>query len=966
MRKIFVIIMLAIFMMSYQQTGIFAASSGRIVGVVKDAATRQPLPGANVYLVGTAMGAASDLKGNYRILRVPPGLYTLKVTFIGYKEKEVSVRVLPGETKEVNLELQFGVVKGKAVVVTAQAEGQVAAINQQLRSNTIKNVVSAERIRELPDANAAESVGRLPGISIIRSGGEANKVVIRGLAPTYNSITVDNQRIPATDLDDRGVDLSMISPDILAGIEVTKALTPDMDADAIGGTVNFKLADAPSGGFRYHFRFYEGYNDLRREPGQYKGSFTLSNRYWNERFGLMVNGDVQRVQRGSDDFTADYFIVREKREGEQFAPISVGKVNLRYVDEVRRRYGFNVIMDYKLPNGKIMLTNFMSRLDRNEKINTNQFDGNNNWHKRLYEHVQPQIDVLNNSLTGEYRIRLGTVDWRLSRSASLNRHPFDNSISFMERSAFDHSLLPNFFGPNQLISAANNNLDNTSLYNGHFYTEKSFDRHYTAKIDFKMPYTFTSKIAGYLKFGGKYVGKYRDRKHGICRHRLDIHNLAFEKHHTEYENPHFDYKWLSTGSSSIYNYIDSGFDAGKFLNGAYNFGIGLNGNELDHLLKVFLLDSLYQPSTSALLDDYEVAEDISAGYIMSEINFGRFLMFLPGIRYEYTHADMTGRKGTVTNYSEPQLNNPFVTDTTAISNYGNWFPMFQTRIRPIKWFDIRLAYTKSLSRPRLDWMIPEKKVFGASQRVKFGRPDLKPQISSNYDIFLSLYSNHIGLFTLGGFFKDIRDLIFYRSGHIILNAEKEGFSHDLQGFTLERAENNPFLTKVKGLEVEWQTNFHWLPSPLDGIVLNANYSHIWSKTHYPRSFVKQEKINVFPFLKTTVCDTFRTGRMLDQANDIANIAIGYDKGPFSARLSMLYQGNTLSSVGERPELDGFTADLLRWDLSIKYRIGKYIGIFWNWNNITNEPDESFQQVTRYPTAREFYGLTTDLGIGYSF
>lgn len=229
-----------------EQTTGRATISGRIV----DAATGDPVPGANVVLEGTAIGASTNLEGRYLITKVPPGHYTLKVTYIGYKTATLKVNLLINRTLTADVKLLYDVLEGETVVITAQAEGQVAAINQQLRSNTIKNIVSAERIMELPDANAAESVGRLPGISIQRSGGEGNRVVIRGLSPTYNTIMIGGIKVPATDLDDRSVNLSMISPEILAGIEVTKALTPDMDADAFGGTVNFTLANAPSGGFR--------------------------------------------------------------------------------------------------------------------------------------------------------------------------------------------------------------------------------------------------------------------------------------------------------------------------------------------------------------------------------------------------------------------------------------------------------------------------------------------------------------------------------------------------------------------------------------------------------------------------------------------------------------------------------------------------------------------------------------------
>ncbi len=384
-------------------------------------------------------------------------------------------------------------------------------------------------------------------------------------------------------------------------------------------------------------------------------------------------------------------------------------------------------------------------------------------------------------------------------------------------------------------------------------------------------------------------------------------------------------------------------------------------------MTAYALDSLLATSSMEDLDDYATDETVSSGYIMSEVNIGRFLMLMPGVRYEHTHANMTGRKGWIASSEmEGDLDEPIVTDTTAVNSYARWFPMMHVRLKPTGWFDVRLAYTRTISRPRLDYMLPKKAVDGSAQTVSFGRPDLKPQTSTNYDIFLSFYGNTLGLLTCGGFYKEISDLIFSRAGHKILNAKKEGYSAELQGLTLQQPENNPNLTKIKGWEVEWQTRFDWLPSPLNGLVLNINYTHLWSETRFPRSLVKQEKINVFPFVKTSVIDTFRVGNMPDQANDIMNISIGYDKGPLSARLSMLHQGKTLSSVGTRPELDGFTADLLRWDFSANYRLTKHLGLFFNWNNISNEPDESYQQATRFLTSQEYYGWTSDLGVGYSF
>ena len=448
-------------------------------------------------------------------------------------------------------QLDYDVVEGQTVVITAQAEGQAAAINQQLRSNTISNVVSAERIQEFPDANAAESVGRLPGISIRRSGGEANKIVIRGLSPTYNVITIGGERIPATDLDDRSVDLNMISPEILAGIEVTKAITPDKDADTFGGTVDFKLAEAPGGGFQYNFRGQTGYNNHRSELGQYKGSLTVSNRYFDEKLGIMITGNMERAQRGSDQFSAGYSLVREKREGEEFAPLSVTSVNLRYIDEVRKRLGFSLLMDYQLSRGRILFSNFMSRLDRHDITQRNDFSGSSNMRNQHLTDREIQVDVFSNSLSGEHSLLFFDVDWRVSRTASLTRHPYNSDMYFKERGGFDTGQFRDIMGPDVLLDAAFNNYGNTEIYEGNFTTEKSLEEDLSAQFNFKVPYALTRNMAGFLKFGGKIRDKSKVRDRFQRDDRLDNASAVdrwYIPHNTHYGEEGFVYqRQLTTG-----------------------------------------------------------------------------------------------------------------------------------------------------------------------------------------------------------------------------------------------------------------------------------------------------------------------------------------------------------------------------------------------------------------------------------
>ena len=135
--------------------------------------------------------------------------------------------IVAGDNKNLilNFNLNYTTIEGNEVVVTAQARGQMDAINKQLNAKSLVNIISSDRIQELPDANAAETVARVPGVSIRREGGEGNKVVIRGLSPKYNNITVNGVKLASTDNEDRSTDLSMISQYMLDGIEVTKAGT---------------------------------------------------------------------------------------------------------------------------------------------------------------------------------------------------------------------------------------------------------------------------------------------------------------------------------------------------------------------------------------------------------------------------------------------------------------------------------------------------------------------------------------------------------------------------------------------------------------------------------------------------------------------------------------------------------------------------------------------------------------------
>ncbi|MGH7454578.1 MAG: carboxypeptidase-like regulatory domain-containing protein, partial [bacterium] len=387
-----------------------AAPPGDVAGVIKDGQTGDPLPGANVYIVGTAIGAATDLSGRYSLKAVPPGTYTLRVTYIGYETKEISVTV--GADGEVNMDVSLvsTVVEAETIFVWGQREGQMAAINQQLTANSIMNVVAADRIQELPDQNVAESISRLPGISVRRSSGEAQKIVIRGLEPKLNAITVNGVRIPATDTEDRSVDLSMISSELLEAIEVFKAPTPDMDAEAVGGIVNLRIKKAPEQR-KTMLRFNSGYNQLNEDYGDYKAIGEYSQRFSNNKIGLVAGFNYERANRGSERQGAAFSIADNNR------PIGIRglRLDIENTEEIRKRWGASATLDYAFSRGTIWFTNFYTNTSRNPFSIEKRYNAAGDVVNYIVNYSEIDLKALSSSINGEMHLFGMDIDWAASR-----------------------------------------------------------------------------------------------------------------------------------------------------------------------------------------------------------------------------------------------------------------------------------------------------------------------------------------------------------------------------------------------------------------------------------------------------------------------------------------------------------------------------------------------------------------------
>ncbi len=408
---------------------------------------------------------------------------------------------------KIDFKLDAVAIQGKEVIVTAQVAGQNSAVNQQLSSNQIVNVVSAAKIQELPDQNAAESVGRLPGVSLIRNGGEATEVVIRGLQPKYNMIMMDGIQMSSSDPNDRSTDLSSISSNMLEGIQVSKSVTPDMDASVMGGTVNFELREAQvkeQGVPQFGLVLQGGRNNLADAPDRYnnyKYVGSVEDRMLDDRLGVFAQVDIDRENLTSNELGAGY---THAGGNSQTLYYTTG-LNLYDIPRDIQRANGAFVMDYKLPEGKIKFSNFLSSSTSTTQTREEDFDITDNQQLYGLTSTVAKSHSITNGLDFQQQLPIFQMDAKVSNTYSDTKDPNDWSINFLQQSAglgqFNNTANVN---PQDVPKAANNDLSRTII--NLISTSNSFskERASTGSLDLKTNVNLSGEVSAEIKFGGMY------------------------------------------------------------------------------------------------------------------------------------------------------------------------------------------------------------------------------------------------------------------------------------------------------------------------------------------------------------------------------------------------------------------------------------------------------------------------------
>jgi TonB-dependent receptor len=957
---LFQIFLLSILIFSFFSN---AQSLNSLRGTIVDSTDGSPLLGANVILTGTGFGAAANLDGKYRITNIPNGNYTIVISYIGYESKSVKITLSGGKNYDVSAKLSPATVLGKEVIVTAQLKGQAEAINQQINSNTIVNVVSADKIRELPDANAAESIGRLPGISLTRSGGEATKVVIRGLEPKFNAVDINGVRVPSNDLDDRSVDLSMISSDILNGIEVYKSAMPDMDAENIGGVINLKIRKAPKER-NIRVKLSGDYGNLKTKYHGPNGLIEYSDRFFNSSLGVEATANYEAVDRSGESFSGNWQFVSGLRD-----PVTGelhyrgNTITINNTEETRKRYGGGLTLDYDLHNGTIWLTNFFSSTNRNifsfgKNYNPPQDQLGWNLNDR-----EVRLTGFSSSLNGELNTLGMNIDWVVSRYYVASQDLYNWSMNWGESTPFNISILDPY-DPSTYQPAEDNKLDKITLGGVSFSPDSSEQTNYAAALNTKIPFNIGKGIAGFIKVGGKFLRADRNRGNITKGKNTYYQGGSYTTETQKYWNKPLIL--VNRDKISIENFLGSYTDKLRIVNGEYDLFPLVSrdiSREWYNQQKPSFLTDQFQ-----VINNYDLTETVSAGYIMANFNFGQFLTVIPGVRYEYSN----NRYSSFNVNAHEGLGGAYtVTDTTRKIKYGYFFPHLHIKVQPLSWSDLRFSVTRSIARPNYNWVTPWTELRVSTASIKRGNPDLKETTSWNYDVSLSVYDNSFGLFTISGFYKELKNISYPKESKVFKPEDIEALKipgHE-GGYTMNSYANSPHAN-VRGVELDLQTHFSVLPGIPDflrGFVFNVNYARIWSETYFPAyDFnVILDYSKYPPGVSYSYSEYERKGPMPGQAKQVGNMSLGYDIAGLSARISLIYQGSSLRSVGTIPENDSYNDAYWRWDASVRYRITSQLSLLVNLVNITGQPDRAFIYNDNYPTNRTYYGMEASASVEFN-
>ncbi|MDE3736446.1 TonB-dependent receptor [Metapseudomonas resinovorans] len=797
--------------------------------------------------------------------------------------------------------------------------GQAASIDQALKeqrnSDRVESVVHADGVAQLPDENAAEAVQRLPGVAVERDQGEGRFVSVRGLGPDLNSVTINGTLVPAPESERRAVALDVLPAELVQSLSVIKTLTPDMDANSLGGTVDVESLSA----FDHDGLFFTGSSEASYDENTNqtspKFSGAVSDRFslgdGIDNFGVAAAMSWQKRDFGSDNVeTGGDWDFEDGARLEQFEQ--------RDYDISRERTGAGLNFDYKPDDvSSFYLRTLYSRFKDTETRNAAGVEfadpqapdetGEAEGFRELKDREETQ-EIQSYVFGGERMMGLWTLSGQVGYSQSSEDSPghiagatFEGNDDFADAGFYD-SRKPRLNIEEAFYDPANFTLDQVD-----WEKQNTEDTEKNIRLDLARDFD----LAGYAaqaKVGGKLSR--RDKTN-------DLEAWTYEDLGDVFTDEQLNLSQFQKGN--VHYSLD-------------RFGPGISAGAVKGLIGSLDPADYYNEEESRV-NDFDMSEDIDAGYFMQSLDVDDW-RFIAGLRYEGTQFEA---KGSGIRDGEFEA-------TERKKDYHHWLPGLHARYQLDEDTQLRAAWTNSVVRPTFGQLAPGFVIDG--DEASFGNPDLDPLESSNFDLGIERYLGRAGVISAFVFYKDIENFVY--------STDLAG-TGDWVDFDEANTFTNGDSAKLYGIELAWSQKLDWLPAPWNGLLMGANAT-------FSRSDASIEG-----FDSTTGRNLKRDIDLPNQSDTVGNLMLGWENDKLSLRLSANYKSDYLFEVAPvNDRLHDIRVDSQTFvDFSARYFLTKELQVSFEAQNLTDESFYAYTGSRSYNAQYEEYGPTYKLGLTFT-
>ncbi|HVX41477.1 MAG TPA: TonB-dependent receptor [Gemmatimonadaceae bacterium] len=928
------------------------AQRGSLTGRVTDT-LGTPVAGVTIHLANTHYGTVTNGAGQYRLDAVDAGPYTVTFHRLGYAPDSLRITVGDGFVNAPDEKLRSAAAELAGVTIVASSrlnETREAALARREQADNFIVVQSGDEIRSLPNANAAEALARMPGVSTERDEGEGKFVQIRGTEPRLSNVTINGAHVPGTESKDRIPKLDDVPSDLLGAVEVSETLTADQDADAIGGSVNL-VSKIPDDVPRGYLALQGGMqSQLNAKQGQW--SLMYGGRYGEQRkLGALLGVTFDRNNRSIEDVEPAWDM-----SGSRAFPVEWDQRDYIYG---RTRTGAVGDLDYRFDGGSTLglrglfseFHNYGSRyrFDAATAGDSTQADagtsgvGTGATFVRETSQRRPNEQMYGMSMTGQIPTVPFSVSYgadfagtrQLNKDYRTNDFEYDGPDGNGVPLQYDASSLitPRYRFVNASDSTAALDPKNYALSKYSLSDGSAIGHDVGAHLDALEHYTLGT-MPSTLKLGLKL----RDEtKSYVSRARTfaPIGTVPLDQFLSSYSDP------------SFYTTIASGFLMGpQAAEGAIESYENAHPEAFTDKTN-FAKDSLAS---------YDGGEDVYSAYAMHTSDAGALHVNV-GLRAEATRSHYTGHVATKNGSTTA------ISTTPGAQDYMDLFPSVQLKYALSDRSDFRVAVTRGIARPNYFDLAPHLSgtVCASCQHsfgnLSAGNPDLKPQHAWNFDVLAERYLTRGGLLSAALFYKKIAGFIYDRE------FVYDGPVADFQGYYGTRPENGGDAT-LEGSELTYTQKFYMLPGVLSGLGVDMNWTHTNSRAQILADTATSAAGLGSPAVA-------RNTALPRQAPNVANLAATYDLGRLSARAAYQYQGESIFEYGDgsaTPSGDTYLYAHGQVDASLSVALTPAAQLQIQGLDLNNEVFGFYNGIPklRYNIQREVYGRSVIVGVKYGF